>query len=203
MAETPEASDYTAIQKRTLEQDSEIAGRKPKPIQKLPEDLQTASGKLLPFADQAPEDPERVFPYASSQRSYSMGVRVVRDRVSDRAKRVRCWPGRAAIEQMGSKAGWDAHPNIKNGMARGCCQPVRRNRDGRKNRQRHVVLIDTAGLMGAPSFLTPHSPRAFLTSSSSPSISSTRKSRNFGFSRVRCCTSPGRNRPISLAKAAP
>ena len=63
MAETPEESDYTAIQQRILEQVPEIAGRKPEAIEKLPEDLQTAIGKLLPFADSAPEDPERVIPY--------------------------------------------------------------------------------------------------------------------------------------------
>ena len=37
--------------------------RKPEALEKLPEDLQTAIGKLLPFADQVPEDPERVIPY--------------------------------------------------------------------------------------------------------------------------------------------
>ena len=63
MAETPEESDYTAIQQRILEQVPEIAGRKPEAIEKLPEHLQTAIGKLLPFADSAPEDPERVIPY--------------------------------------------------------------------------------------------------------------------------------------------
>ena len=63
MAQTPEESDYTAIQQRILEQDPAIANRKPDAIEKLPEDLQTAIGKLMPFADQAPDNPERAIPY--------------------------------------------------------------------------------------------------------------------------------------------
>ena len=63
MAQTPEESDYTAIQQRILEQDPKIADQKPEALEKLPEDLQTAIGKLLPFADQAPEDLERFIPY--------------------------------------------------------------------------------------------------------------------------------------------
>lgn len=63
MAQTPEESDYTAIQQRILERDPKIADREPESIQKLPEDLQTAIGKLMPFADQAPEDSERSIPY--------------------------------------------------------------------------------------------------------------------------------------------
>ena len=34
-------------------------------MEKLPEDLQTAIGKLMPFADQAPENHERAIPYES------------------------------------------------------------------------------------------------------------------------------------------
>jgi REP element-mobilizing transposase RayT len=59
MAETPEESDYTSIQQRILEQrmsDSEAATG-------LPEDLRTAIGKLMPFFDQNPGDPERAIPY--------------------------------------------------------------------------------------------------------------------------------------------
>ena len=63
MAQTPEHSDYTAIKQRILEQDPEIANRKPETIEKLPEDLQTAIGKLMPFADQAPDNSVRVIPY--------------------------------------------------------------------------------------------------------------------------------------------
>ena len=63
MAQTPEESDYTAIQQRILERDPEIAGRKPDAIEKVPEDLQTAIGKLMPFADQTPDNSERAIPY--------------------------------------------------------------------------------------------------------------------------------------------
>ena len=63
MAQTPEESDYTAIQQRILEQDPAIANRKPEAIEKLPEDLQSSIGKLMPFADQAPDNSERVIPY--------------------------------------------------------------------------------------------------------------------------------------------
>ena len=59
MAQPPEESDYTAIQQLILEQDPEIAGGKSEMIEKLLENLQTAIGKLKPFADQAPENPER------------------------------------------------------------------------------------------------------------------------------------------------
>ncbi len=59
MADTPEASDYTAIQQRILERDPEIAGGKPETIEKLPEDLQTAIGKLMPFSDPTTADPAR------------------------------------------------------------------------------------------------------------------------------------------------
>ena len=63
MAETPEASDYTAIQQRIVEQNPEIASRKSNAIEKLPEDLQAAIGKLTPFVDQTQDDPERAIPY--------------------------------------------------------------------------------------------------------------------------------------------
>ena len=64
MAETPEESDYTSIQQRILEQDSKIAARDESALEKLPEDLRTAIGRLMPFADQTPDDPERAIPYA-------------------------------------------------------------------------------------------------------------------------------------------
>ena len=63
MAQTPEESDYTAIQQRILERDPEIAAGNPEAIEKLPEDLQAAIGKLMPFADQAPDNSERTIPY--------------------------------------------------------------------------------------------------------------------------------------------
>ena len=63
IAQTPEESDYTAIQQRILEQDPEIASRKPEAIEKLSEDLKSAIGKLMPFADQAPDNSERAIPY--------------------------------------------------------------------------------------------------------------------------------------------
>ena len=63
MAETPEESHYTAIQQRILERDPDIAGGTSEVIEKLPEDLQTAIGKLKPFADQAPDNSERAIPY--------------------------------------------------------------------------------------------------------------------------------------------
>lgn len=52
LAETPAASDYTAIQQQIVEQDPGIAVRQPDAIKKLPEGLQTGIGKLLPFSDQ-------------------------------------------------------------------------------------------------------------------------------------------------------
>ena len=63
MAETPEESDYTAIQQRIVEQDPDIANRQPDAIEKLPEDLQPAIGKLMPFAGPAPEESEGAIPY--------------------------------------------------------------------------------------------------------------------------------------------
>ena len=68
MAQTPEESDYTAIQQRILEQDPKIADRQTDAVEKLPEDLQTAIGKLMPFsnqasADQKADNPERAIPY--------------------------------------------------------------------------------------------------------------------------------------------
>jgi len=53
MAETPEESDFTSIQLRILE--SGMAGADQKPEieseSKLPEDLNAAMGKLMPFRD--------------------------------------------------------------------------------------------------------------------------------------------------------
>ncbi|HMB39603.1 MAG TPA: transposase [Wenzhouxiangellaceae bacterium] len=63
MAQAPEESDYTAIEQRILEQNPKIASQVPEAMEKLPEDLQTAIGKLMPFADQAPKNPERAIPY--------------------------------------------------------------------------------------------------------------------------------------------
>ena len=59
MADTPEESDYTSIQQRILEQrmtDNQAADA-------LPEGLRTAIGRLMPFSDQHPDDPERTIPY--------------------------------------------------------------------------------------------------------------------------------------------
>ena len=42
--------------------DPEFAGRKPDAIEKVPEDLQTSIGKLMPFANQAPDNSERAIP---------------------------------------------------------------------------------------------------------------------------------------------
>jgi len=59
MAETLEESDYTSIQQRILEQrinDGEDA-------EVFPKDLRSAIGKLMPFSDEQPEDPERAIPY--------------------------------------------------------------------------------------------------------------------------------------------
>ena len=81
MAQTPEQSDYTSIQQRVLEQDPKVAARKPDAIEQLPEDLKAAIGKLMPFADQAPEDPERAIPY---------GIQDYMELVD--------WSGRAVIE---------------------------------------------------------------------------------------------------------
>ena len=63
MAQTPEESDYTAIQQRIMEQDPKVADRHTDAFEKLPEDLQTAIGKLMPFADQKADNPERTIPY--------------------------------------------------------------------------------------------------------------------------------------------
>src|SRR6056297_177845 len=52
MAETPEESDYTSIQQRVLEQDPKIAAKSEASVQTLPEDLQSAIGRLMPFSDQ-------------------------------------------------------------------------------------------------------------------------------------------------------
>ena len=63
IADTPEESDYTAIQQRILEQGPKIADHHSDPFEKLPEDLQTAIGKLLPFSDQKADNPERAISY--------------------------------------------------------------------------------------------------------------------------------------------
>jgi REP element-mobilizing transposase RayT len=47
MAETPETSDYTSVQQRVVEARLEDS---PEQKKQLPEDLQTALGKLMPFA---------------------------------------------------------------------------------------------------------------------------------------------------------
>jgi hypothetical protein len=64
IAETPEESDYTSVQQRILEQDPKITQRDSKRIGQLPEDLQAAIGRLLPFADQADPDRDRCIPYS-------------------------------------------------------------------------------------------------------------------------------------------
>jgi REP element-mobilizing transposase RayT len=64
MAETPEESDYTSIQQRILEQDPKVSGQVPGVLEKLPEDLQVAIGRLLPFSDEENDDPERTIPYS-------------------------------------------------------------------------------------------------------------------------------------------
>jgi len=81
MARTPEESDYAAIQQRILEQNPKIGTQAPEAMAKLPEDLQTAIGKLMPFADQAPENRERAIPYE------------IRDYLE-----LADWSGRAVIE---------------------------------------------------------------------------------------------------------
>jgi hypothetical protein len=63
MAETPETSDYTSIQQRILEQEPEIAKLDSKTAARLPEDLQSAIGTLMPFSDGRPEEAERTIPY--------------------------------------------------------------------------------------------------------------------------------------------
>jgi hypothetical protein len=63
MAETLETSDYTSIQQRILEQEPEIAKPDSKAAALLPEDLQSAIGKLMSFSDERPKNPERAIPY--------------------------------------------------------------------------------------------------------------------------------------------
>ena len=63
MAQMPEESDYTAIQQRIVERAPAIANRKPDAIEQLPENLQTSIGKLMSFANQAPDNSERAIPY--------------------------------------------------------------------------------------------------------------------------------------------
>jgi REP element-mobilizing transposase RayT len=52
MAKTPEESDYTSVQQRIVEQAPTVASGDTEAIKALPEDLQAAIGKLMPFADQ-------------------------------------------------------------------------------------------------------------------------------------------------------
>jgi hypothetical protein len=63
MTETPEESDYTSIQQRVLEQDPKIAAREKSSIEELPEDLRSAIGRLMPFADQGTKDLEHSVSY--------------------------------------------------------------------------------------------------------------------------------------------
>jgi hypothetical protein len=63
MARTPEESDYTSVQQRIVERDPKIAAREEATLEKLPEDLRTAIGRLMPFADQCPDNPEHAIPY--------------------------------------------------------------------------------------------------------------------------------------------
>ena len=86
MAETPEESDYTAIQQRIVEQDPDIANRQPDAIGKLPEDLQTAIGKLMPFSDQMSAEPAS----NASQPSIPYELRDYLELVD--------WSGRAVVE---------------------------------------------------------------------------------------------------------
>ncbi len=64
MAETPEESDYTSVQQRILEQNPQVAARAPEAMERLPEDLQAAIGRLVPFSDQDSVDAERAIPYS-------------------------------------------------------------------------------------------------------------------------------------------
>ena len=64
IAEAPEESDYTSIQQRILEQNPKTAERTPSAMNQLPEDLQVAIGRLLPFSDDENFDPDRAIPYS-------------------------------------------------------------------------------------------------------------------------------------------
>ena len=86
MAETPEESDYTAIQQRIAEQDPEIANRQLDAIGKLPEDLQKAIGNLIPFSNQMSAEPAS----KASQPSIPYEFRDYLELVD--------WSGRAVIE---------------------------------------------------------------------------------------------------------
>lgn len=66
---------------RVLEQDPRIEARDQDRIQALPEDLRTAIGRLMPFADQAPKDPDHAIPYQIQEYLELVD-----------------WPGRAIIE---------------------------------------------------------------------------------------------------------
>lgn len=63
MAETPEESDYTSAQQRILEQALDGHDGETSATEQWPDDLQGAIGKLMPFSDQTPADPERAIPY--------------------------------------------------------------------------------------------------------------------------------------------
>ena len=96
MADTPEESDYTSIQQRVLEQDPKIAARDPERIEALPEDLRTAIGRLMPFSDQAPNNPEHAIPY----------------QIQDDLELVD-WSGRAIIEGKRGKIPDDLPPILE------------------------------------------------------------------------------------------
>ena len=55
MAENPEESDFTSIQQRIFEIGFAGAEQKPKNATAIPEDLDAAMGKLMPFRDQDPQ----------------------------------------------------------------------------------------------------------------------------------------------------
>ena len=96
MADTPEESDYTSIQQRVLEEDPKIAARDSERSQALPEDLRTAIGRLMPFSDQAPNNPEHAIPY----------------QIQDYLELVD-WSGRAIIEGKRGKIPDDLPPILE------------------------------------------------------------------------------------------
>jgi len=63
IAELPEESDYTSIQQRILEKVSTATETSSESLDKLPKDLRAAIGKLMPFADRAPDHPEYAIQY--------------------------------------------------------------------------------------------------------------------------------------------
>jgi len=60
MVKTPGESDYTSIQQRIIEHDPRVVSQEPEVVEALPEDLRTAIGKLMPFADQVDPDAEHI-----------------------------------------------------------------------------------------------------------------------------------------------